>query len=119
MSRPFDGSDVTDFERALRDRAARPSHLSAPAARLRVLDRLPATDAGFPIWRLVPAAALVTFLFVAGWLGLRSGARIPLRSEAWATTVQAQSNVVVFQLDPTTTLYFVVDTKDPKNGGIS
>jgi hypothetical protein len=108
MSAPFDDRGVGDFERALTGWANRPPRVSARTARARVLDRLPDDNGAISFWRLATAALLVSLLFVASWLSLPPGSRPQLVAANGPVVVQAQANVVVFKLDATTTLYFVM-----------
>ena len=108
MSAPFDDYGVGDFERALTAWANRPPRVPAKTARARVLDRLPDDNGTVSFWRLAAAVVLVSLLLVASWLGLPSGSRQQLLAANRPVAVQAQANVVVFKLDATTTLYFVM-----------
>ena len=108
-----------DFEDTLRTWGRRPGRVTAGQARQRVLGRLPAEREQAPFWRLTAAAAFITVLFVAGWLGTGRQTLSPFLHRSDRVAFQAQNNVVVFKLDATTTLYFVMRPDNKESGGVS
>jgi hypothetical protein len=119
MSRPSDERSTSGLESALRDWAARPPRLHASVARQRVLARLPIDDRAPSLWRLAPAAALLLLLGLAAWLSAPPNSALSPAGSLTAQAIVADSNVVIFKLDPKTTVYFVLRDEAPNPGGIS
>jgi len=119
MREPDDGGLPGSFEDRLRGWGGRPPQIPAPAARTRVLARLPGASARTAWLRLVAAAALVVVLAVAVW---RVSPRPPGEADARAGIVAqapVDPDVVVWVLDERTTVYFVLGPKAPARGGVS
>ena len=100
---------VMSFEDRLREWSRCSPNLPTSIARTRVLARL----------RLAAAAALVVVLVVSVWRGSPRPAGEVKGSIAWNCPPPLDRNIVVWQLDDRTTVYFALRPGEPDKGGVS
>jgi hypothetical protein len=110
---------VMSFEDRLREWSRRSPNLPTSIARTRVLARLPEVSRPVPWLRLAAAAALVVVLVVAVWRGSPHPAGEVKGSIAWNCPPPLDRNIVVWQLDDRTTVYFALRPGEPDKGGVS
>src|SRR5664279_1320674 len=110
---------IRSFEDRLRDRAGRPSAISASVARTRVLAQLPDVSRPVPWMRLMAAATLVVVLIVAVWLGSPRPAGEGNAAQTLAVAPALDPNVVMWVIDSRTTVYFVLSRDGSENRGVT
>ena len=119
MREPEDNGVPGSFEERLRGWGGRPPRIPAPAARTRILARLPEAPRRAAWLRLAAAASLVVVLVVMVWrVSPRpAGEAGPAAMAAFVPSLD--SNVVVWVVDSRTTVYFMLDRDVPKERGAS
>lgn len=119
MKDPDLNEELSRFEDDLRVWGGRSSRTPALVARQRVTARLALAREPIPWLRLAASAALVAVLVVATWVGA------PRQDREGAVVAQAgfpppvDANVVVWVMDPSTTVYFVLGPSGSAQGGVS
>lgn len=117
---PMDDNDpLRSFEKDLRAWGRRPPRIPASAARTRVLAQLPEGPRSRPWLRLVAAAAMLAILAVAVWRGAPRRGGETSASAAVMAPPPLDPNVVVWVIDPHTTVYFILSPAGSEQGGVS
>jgi hypothetical protein len=119
MRAPDSDHLMRSFEDRLRGWIQRPPRIPADIAKSRVLARLPDVSRPVPWMRLIAAAALVSVLVVAVWLGSPRPAGEGSGNTTVAFAPSLDSNVVMWVVDSRTTVYFVLSRDGSEKRGVS
>jgi hypothetical protein len=119
MKDPDLSEELSRFEDDLRVWGGRPSRTPASVARERVTARLALAREPIPWLRLAASAALVVVLVVATWLGAPRPAREGAALARGGFPPPVDPNVVVWVMDSSTTVYFVLGPSGSVQGGVS